>query len=313
VICALAAVSVAACTTSEPITYSRHPSGSGGAKGGTSGGTGAAGSTGTGTGAGGSGTAGATGAAGSGGAGGAAGAAGAGGAAGGSAGAAGGTAGGAGGASGAVAGAVARYRFDDGSGTMAADSSGSGRNAALTGGTSWGTGMIGGDLVLDGTSGYATLPAGMLDTASAVTIAVWVNVRTARNWQRVFDFGSSTTTYMFLTPQSSVTGTLRFAITMGGNAAEQQLDGSAALPAGAWHHVAVVLNGSAGTLYQDGQPVGTNPAMTLVPSSLGALTNYWVGRSEFTADPFLDGQLDELVIYSRALSAAEITTLFNQR
>jgi hypothetical protein len=142
---------------------------------------------------------------------------------------------------------------------------------------------------------------------------VWVNVRTLANWSRVFDFGVDMTSNMFLTPQNGTTSTLRFAITMGGNAGEQRLDATAALPTGAWHHVAVVLTGAGGTMYLDGQVAATNTALTLVPSSLGSTGNNWVGRSQYTADPYLDGQIDDLVIYARALSAQEIAAVYAQR
>ena len=39
---------------------------------------------------------------------------------------------------------------------------------------------------------------------------------------------------------------------------EQVIDGTAALPTGGWHHVAVTLSGSTGTLYVDGVQVGSN-------------------------------------------------------
>src|SRR4029079_7638562 len=144
------------------------------------------------------------------------------------------------------------------------------------------------------------------------TTAVWVNVATLANWSRIFDFGADATTNMFLTPQNGNTMTLRFAITTSGNAGEQRLDG-AALPTGAWHHIAVVMTGAGGTLYLDGQMVTTNAAMTLVPAMLGSTANNFIGKSQYTADPYLNGQIDDLVIYSRALSAQEIAAVYAQR
>jgi hypothetical protein len=218
------------------------------------------------------------------------------------------------GAGGAAGGPLAHYTMDDATGAVAHDSSPNHLDGALMGTAQFGTGMIGGDLVLDGTSGsYVSLPAGMLSSAQQATIAVWVNVRTLANWARIFDFGADATTNMFLTPQNSQTSVLRFAITTGGNASEQRLDGAAPLPTGSWHHVAVVLTGAGGTLYLDGQVAATNTALTLVPSMLGATANDWLGRSQYTADPYLDGQIDDLVIYARALSAQEIAAVYAQR
>ena len=79
---------------------------------------------------------------------------------------------------------------------------------------------------------------------------------------------------------------------------------------GHWHHVAVTLSGNTGRLYVDGVQVGQNTAMTLKPSSLGSTTKNWIGRSQYSGDAYLNGQIDEFRIYSRALSAAEILALF---
>jgi hypothetical protein len=35
----------------------------------------------------------------------------------------------------------------------------------------------------------------------------------------------------------------------------------------------------------------------------------YLGKSQFTVDPYFDGQLDEVRVYRRALSAAEVQTL----
>ena len=108
-----------------------------------------------------------------------------------------------------------------------------------------------------------------------VTIALWVNVRADQTWQRVFDFGSSTNVYMFLTPHAGGTSIARFAITTSGNANEQHLDATSVLPVGTWTHVAIVLGAGGGTLYLNGAAVATNAALMLRPADLGAAANNW--------------------------------------
>jgi hypothetical protein len=208
-------------------------------------------------------------------------------------------------------GLVALYPFDQSSGTTAVDTSGNAKNGTLTGGASFGTGIINNDLSLAGANGYVDLPDGLLGAVHDFTVAIWVRVRTDKTWQRVFDFGSSTTVNMFLTPHTTTTGFLRFAITTGGNGAEQALNGTAALPTGVWKHVVVVLGSSGGILYIDGAQVATNAALALRPSDLGATTNNWIGRSQYAADPYFDGEIDDFRLYLRALTAGEVTTLYN--
>jgi hypothetical protein len=157
-----------------------------------------------------------------------------------------------------------------------------------------------------------------MGVTTGVTVSCWVNVRTARIWQRVFDFGSSTTAAsMVLTTQQTTVApnSPRFAISLGQNLTTEVIDmtNRAPLSTGVWHHLAVVLNPGApytGTLYVDRLPAGSNAAMTLHPSDIGNTTNNWIGRSQFTTnDSLFDGQIDDFRIYKRALTAAEIAAL----
>jgi hypothetical protein len=205
---------------------------------------------------------------------------------------------------------VAWYRFDESSGTSAVDSSGnpSGGPAALVGAATFVAGKKTNALKLDGTSGYAKLPSGLLSNVKDFTVALWVNLAANTQWSRIFDFGSGTGSYMFLTPRSSAGG-LRFAITTGGAGAEQQINASTPLATGAWKHVAVTLTGGTGMVYVDGVEVG-RASITVNPSSLGGTAGTFIGKSQYAGDPLLDGQIDELRIYSRALAAVDVRSLF---
>ena len=201
------------------------------------------------------------------------------------------------------------YKYDQTSGTTAADSSGYGNNGTVMNGATWTTGNIGNAVNLDGTNDYSALPTGVVSTANTATLSAWVNLDTVTNWMRIFDLGSGTSTYMNLTPKNGSNGKIRFAIRNNGSS-EQIIDGQSALATGGWHHVAVTLNGATGTLYVDGLQVGQNTTMTLKPSDLGATTQNWIGRSQF-ADPYLDGRVDDFRIYNRAISASEVTSVMN--
>jgi hypothetical protein len=46
------------------------------------------------------------------------------------------------------------------------------------------------------------------------------------------------------------------------------------------------------------------------PSILGNTTRNWLGRWEEAVDPYLNGQFDNVRIYRRALTAAEVQALY---
>jgi len=158
---------------------------------------------------------------------------------------------------------------------------------------------------------YVTLPQEAINQLADFTIAAWVNLGSTQSWSRLFDFGQNTTVNMFLTPRAGVTGDVpRFAITVGGSGQEQRINGTAALPTNQWVHLAVTLAQTTGTLYVNGQVVGTNTSMTLNPASLGNPGNRWIGRSQY-GDPFLDASVDEFHIFDRALSRAELLSMLD--
>lgn len=160
---------------------------------------------------------------------------------------------------------------------------------------------------------YIDLPATVLGDAALgdaaeVTLSLWVKPTHALTWARVFDFGNDPTRYLYLAA-GNATGVPRFAITISGAGGEQGINATAPLPVGAWSHLAVTIAGTTGTLYVNGVAVGTNTAMTLNPAVLGSLVNNWLGRSNYAGDPIFAGAFDEVNIFSRALSADEITQL----
>ena len=169
-------------------------------------------------------------------------------------------------------------------------------------------GKIGNAVKLSGDGEYVQLPNGIVGGLHDFTVSAWVNPSANTPWSRVFDFGTGTGDYMFLT-LSAGGGPLRFAITTSGNGAEQQLNAPGTLPLNTWSNVAVTLSGTTATLYVNGQVVATNDNMTLNPAALGTTSNNWIGRSQFSADPYLAATVDDFNIYDHALSAADIAAL----
>jgi hypothetical protein len=202
---------------------------------------------------------------------------------------------------------IARYVFDDSSGTTATDVSGHDRNGALVNGASLVAGHRGNAVQIAGGTQQVSLPTGIVQSCNDLTIATWVKLADNPSWGRIFDFGSSMGTNMFLTPAAGG-AILRFAIRNSWGA-EQRISYPYTFPLNTWKHVAVVLNGNTGTLYLDGVQVAQNTNVTLNPSNLGSTVNNWLGHSQYAADPNLNGLLDDFRIYCRAFSAAEIAEI----
>lgn len=234
-----------------------------------------------------------------------------------------------------LTGLVVYYTFESATGTNTLpDVSGNGNHGTLInglapdGGTastgtgySFGAGRVGSALtLLKAGYGHVVLPTTIFAGRTDMTIAFWVNVTTSQSWQRVFDIGinahilvntGTSTKYMNLVPRNSANNLL-FSITTRGFANEQTLSASG-LSAGGWTHLAVVLaSGAGGTLYVNGTSVNTNTSLSLRPSPDLATIDYaFIGRSQFDADPYFDGKIDEFRVYSRALSATEVLALYN--
>ncbi len=207
-------------------------------------------------------------------------------------------------------------KFDEPNGTRALDSWGA-MHGTLAATATRHAGRSGNSLKLDGTAAsYASLPAGIVRSLTDFTISTWVKMDALANWMRVFDFGNSTTQYMFLTLQAGTTtvngvrsSIVRYAIKNGGT--ELNVSAPYAFPLNTWVHLAVTQAGNTARLYINGALVSSNTALTIKPSQLtpaGATTgtnlNY-LGKSQFN-DPVFNGSIDEFKIYSRALSDAEI-------
>ena len=112
---------------------------------------------------------------------------------------------------------VAPIYYDFAGGSLEAST---GLTAALHGKAKLGTtaGASNG-VALDGSSGtYVSLPGLALDAWTAFTIEVCADIPAdgGGTWSRLFDFGPSTTVYMFLTASNGGANTPAFGMTTGG-------------------------------------------------------------------------------------------------
>jgi hypothetical protein len=197
------------------------------------------------------------------------------------------------------------WKFDEGAGAIAVDWSGQNNHGEIRGGTEWIDGYDGGALRLKGHDGYVNLPIGeVIASMDSATFTTWVNFSNMGGaWQRIFDFGSGTATYIFLCPSNGIDGSMRVAIQTGGGG-ESLIDSPNNLPTG-WHHLAVVVSSGNMQLYLDGVMVESGSTL-VVPSDLGQTGSNWLGRSQYSADGYFNGSLDDFRIYDYTLSADEI-------
>jgi hypothetical protein len=198
----------------------------------------------------------------------------------------------------------------EGSGTTTIDLSGNGHAGTLVGGASWATGKKGPAVLLDGVSGYISLPAGLLTDLGDFTVAAWIYRNAYGDYQRVFSFGTGISQYMTLLASTKQGwGGARFTISVNGNTGEEDINTAASVVVGQWVHVAVTQVGKLATLYVDGVAINTNTGQWQAPFRLGNTTQNWIGRSQFDADPYFNGLVDDFRIYRGALGADRIAAL----
>ncbi|WP_440119262.1 family 43 glycosylhydrolase [Paenibacillus sp. QZ-Y1] len=160
----------------------------------------------------------------------------------------------------------------------------------------------------NGTDSYIQLPGLVTDTTD-FTFSAWVNWDGGSSWQRIFDFGNGLTRHMFLTP-SQHNGALQFTIHNEGK--DQSLIATEPMPSKKWVHVAVTLQGDTGTLYVNGQSVASSSEITFNPKDL-QVTEAYLGKSRYAADPFYKGSMDNVKVYDKALTAKEIQRQANEK
>lgn len=216
-------------------------------------------------------------------------------------------------------GLVAYYPFDENSGTMAADSSANNNNATTTNGQLWVTGKVGAALSFnDAPNQYVSAPDNAnLPTGNKLTVSVWAkqastsgDATLVSQWDYSGGLPQSGSWALQLTP--SGTG-VRFFVAeteqdVGNNYADTA---SNTWSTGSWHHVVAVFDGAQSTsydrvkLYIDGVAYsttggGTFPT-TLVNANAPLIIGVFMGL-----DRYWNGSLDEVKVYSRALSPNEV-------
>ncbi|BCM90062.1 hypothetical protein IAD21_01913 [Abditibacteriota bacterium] len=203
---------------------------------------------------------------------------------------------------------LAHLAFDEAQGKMAGDGTGHHNDGILQNGANFAPGHQGNALSLNGTSDYLALPEGVASHLADFSVSACVYLNSEQTWARLFDFGDDRGRYLFLVPRAS-NGKVRFATSTVYGYNEQVVDSTIALPTRQWVHVAFTLAGRVGTLYINGNAVGSNAEMDFPPFQVGHTPHNWIGRSQFPNDPYLNGKVDDFRLYNGALSAEQVAAL----
>ncbi len=208
-----------------------------------------------------------------------------------------------------TAGLAASYPLDEGTGTVAADFSGNGNDATVFGATWFSPGRYGAALAFDGSVDYveAAGSPSLNVSGPALTISAWVNIPPATTPDTVVLskpwFASSTSypTYQYAVEfDGSDNQTLDLYFTDSGGTLRGPYSVKPDL--GVWTHFAFSYDGATVRGYLDGAERSSTPASgSLFPRD----TSLRLGVDGGFGQPYW-GRLDEVRIYARALSQAEI-------
>src|SRR5271166_4314903 len=213
---------------------------------------------------------------------------------------------------------VGYWKFDDGSGTEAVDSSASGHTAVLVKGISWVTGEIGGALSANAAkSQYVRIPAINLSGTKAVTVALWVNrtYSTAGGhalFEATTNYTNSITGFGFFPDDDTCAGiqaALRGNVGYVANCYSQP-------SSGVWHHLAVVFDkgqtgGDEVRFYVDGVLQTANRSLHASTNTNNFGNNPLYLFSRAGTSEFNSGMVDDLRIYDSALTAPQIQQIYN--
>ncbi len=197
-------------------------------------------------------------------------------------------------------GLVAAYGFDETGGTVAGDASGNG-NTGTVSGAAWATGgRYGGALSFDGVNDWVTVAgAASLDLPTGMTLEAWVRPVALGGWRTVL-LKEQTGFYTYALYADTGGGAPSGNAVAGGE--DVDVRATVPLPLNAWTHLAATYDGAAVRLFVNGTEAAQLPAGGTIASGGGPLH---IGGNAIWPEWF-QGLIDEVRVYNRALSAAEI-------
>lgn len=204
-------------------------------------------------------------------------------------------------------GPVGYWKFDEGSGNIAQDSSGNGNFGSVNDAT-WMNGVVGQALHFDGIDDWVSIPTSptLEITGNQITFEFWVKFDNAITgsspYMKFFDKGDAYNSAM------RETGNIRFTFWLAGDSSANLDSSRTSWLAGTWYHIAEVYDGNAMSIYVNGildnsMPMTGNIASMSYPLAVGAYT--------LGGQYFLQGAMDEFKIYNYARTTQDILNDYN--
>ncbi|QQR78684.1 MAG: VCBS repeat-containing protein [Candidatus Moraniibacteriota bacterium] len=204
----------------------------------------------------------------------------------------------------APTGLIGHWKFDEGTGTTTSDASSNGYSGTLTNGPAWTTGKVGSALNFDGANDYVNMGSQTgLRLPGSFTLAAWVYPTTLSGDRDIITkVNPSSSEYHFQVTDNK----LQLGFSNGSNNWYYYEVPTTGMSLNAWSHVAGVFDdaGNVMRIYINGVAQGSKAvtASPVVGTSQVRVGMGWNGQS-------WKGKIDDARIYSRALSASEITAL----
>lgn len=198
---------------------------------------------------------------------------------------------------------LSAWSFGEGTGTTTADVTGNGYDGTLNGNVTWSPDTPSGSgysLAFDGTNGYVSVPSTFNAADGAFSATAWFNVTEHNNG------------HIILSQPAGTGAAVAWAAINGSGYIYSWLGGSRMLSpdsvtTGEWHQVAMTYDPDTQvkSMYLDGVLVASET--TVMPSNTAG---FYIGTNDALAKYF-KGNLDDIAIYGKALSAAEVAALYD--
>ena len=206
---------------------------------------------------------------------------------------------------------VGWWPMEEGSGPTIQDVSGTGNHGALPNGAAWTPGVAGLALVVNGTNQYASaLDNATLDLTTGITMAAWIRPEqfaTQDIIKKAINGGTNGYELSLSAPSSSWPQKVFFRLNQQTNGDTYRINSTTLYPidGSTWMHVAATYDGATMRLYINGTLEGS---LAMPPPIATNANPLGIGAQSDGARPF-KGRLDDVRLYGRALSDAEIVDI----